>query len=290
MKFGFIGAGKVGCSLGKYFADNGQNIAGYYSVLKEDAIEAAQFTNSCSYDTMEQLAGDSDVLFLTVPDGQIETVWNQLKESCAIRIQRSDVSFLSNKIVCHCSGALSSEVFTDITEFGSYGYSIHPLFAVSNKYQSYKELSNSYFTIEGPEKKLDDIKQLLEGFGNPVCVISKKDKVKYHAAAAMASNLVAGLISSSEALLKECGFDNVSAHKALVPIISGNIKHIIHDGVAGALTGPIERNDIGTIRKHLSVLSGNDREIYIAVSRQVVNIAKIKNKDRDYSEMEEILK
>lgn len=286
MKFGFIGAGKVGFSLGKYLADNGQKISGYFSERNEDAIEAAEFTKSKSYDNMQQLVEDSDVLFLTVPDGQIENVWNQLKVSCGA----CNKSHLRNRIVCHCSGALSSEVFSDIAGFGSYGYSVHPLFAVSDKYQSYKELSNSYFTIEGSPEKIGEIKSIFEGFGNNVCIISKADKVKYHAAAAIASNLVAGLISTSENLLKECGFDEESAHKALAPIIKGNINHIIDDGVINALTGPIERNDVETVRKHLKVLEGSQRRIYAAVSGQILEIAKVKNKDRDYSEMEEILK
>ena len=42
MKFGFIGAGKVGFSLGKYLADNNQNVVGYYSIINEEAIEAAK--------------------------------------------------------------------------------------------------------------------------------------------------------------------------------------------------------------------------------------------------------
>ncbi|MFQ9515758.1 MAG: Rossmann-like and DUF2520 domain-containing protein [Eubacterium sp.] len=293
MKFGFIGAGKVGFSLGKYLADNGQNVSGYYSELKEDAMEASEFTDSEYYDNMEQLVEDSDVLFLTVSDGQIENVWNQLKK-CHFSYQEcgkeENTPFLNNKIVCHCSGALSSEVFSDIAGCGSYGYSIHPLFAVSNKYQSYKELSNSYFTIEGSSEKIDEMKTLFESFGNHVCVVSAGDKVKYHAAAAIASNLVAGLINISENLLKECGFDEEGAHKALTPIIKGNVNHILENGVVDALTGPIERNDTETVRKHLFALEEKIRKTYIAVSRQVLEIAKIKNKDRDYSKMEEILK
>ena len=37
MKVGFIGAGKVGFSLGKYLADNNQKVIGYYSEFTEDA-------------------------------------------------------------------------------------------------------------------------------------------------------------------------------------------------------------------------------------------------------------
>ena len=94
MKFGFIGAGKVGFSLGKYFADHGLTVTGYYSEWKKDAIEASEFTGSNAYDHMEQLVKDSDVLFLTVPDGVIASVWEQVKSY-----------HISGKIVCHCSGA-----------------------------------------------------------------------------------------------------------------------------------------------------------------------------------------
>lgn len=279
MKFGFIGAGKVGFSLGKYLADNNQTVVGYYSEFSEDAIEAAEFTGSKGYSQLELLVKDSEVLFLTVPDRLIETVWNQVKETD-----------ISGKIICHTSGALSSEVFSNISKRGGFGFSIHPLFAVSDKHNSYKELSGSYFTIEGAKEKIEDMKALFESFGNTVCIISKEDKVKYHGAAAIASNLVVGLIGLSEQLLVECGFDKASAHNALSPIIKGNVEHILNDGCEKALTGPIERNDIGTVKKHLAVLQGDSGAIYKAVSRQVLEIAKTKNKDRDYSKMEDILK
>lgn len=278
MKFGFIGAGKVGFSLGKYLADNNLQVTGYYSEFEKDAAEAAQFTNTNQYTELEKLVEDSDVIFLTVTDGQIGNVWSQLKSSQ-----------INNKIVCHCSGALSSEIFSGIAEHNCFGYSIHPLFAVSNKYESYKELSNSYFTIEGSPEKLEVIQDIFAGLGNKVCVISKEDKVRYHAAAAMASNLVVGVINASENLLKECGFDDISAHEALASIIIGNVEHIINDGTVGALTGPIERNDVTTVRKHLVTLEGNNKEIYKAVSREIIEIAKLKNKN-NYSEMEELLK
>lgn len=279
MKVGFIGAGKVGFSLGKYLADNNQHIVGYYSEFEKDAKEASRFTDSDCYTDAELLVKDSEIVFVTVPDGVIEKVWSSIKHFN-----------LSGKIICHASGALSSEVFSDISKCGGFGFSIHPLFAVSDKYSSYKELSKSYFTVEGSEEKIDFIKQWLESFGNNVCVISKENKVKYHASAAIASNLVVGLISLSEQLLLECGFDKDSAKLALAPIIRGNVEHCLNDGCVEALTGPIERNDITTVLKHLNILNGKSKEIYKAVSRQVLDVAESKNENRDYSKMEAILK
>ena len=49
MKTGFIGAGKVGFSLGRLFAENGIPLTGYYSRQREAAQEAAAFTGTRAY-------------------------------------------------------------------------------------------------------------------------------------------------------------------------------------------------------------------------------------------------
>ena len=46
MRIGFIGAGKVGCTLGKYFRENGIPVSGYYNRTSEHAKEAAEFVNA----------------------------------------------------------------------------------------------------------------------------------------------------------------------------------------------------------------------------------------------------
>ena len=68
MKTGFIGAGKVGFTLGKFFAANNIQVTGYYSRRRESAKEAAAFTGTTVYDSIGELVQDSDAVFLTVPD------------------------------------------------------------------------------------------------------------------------------------------------------------------------------------------------------------------------------
>ena len=46
MKVGFIGAGKVGFSLGKYFKTHGVSVVGYYSKTPESAKSAAVLRSS----------------------------------------------------------------------------------------------------------------------------------------------------------------------------------------------------------------------------------------------------
>ena len=78
MKIGFIGAGRVGFTLGKYFCEHGVEVAGYYSRNIQSAKEAAEFTHSRVYDVPAKLLEACDILFLTVPDGIIPQIYREI--------------------------------------------------------------------------------------------------------------------------------------------------------------------------------------------------------------------
>ena len=279
MRTGIIGAGKVGCSLGKYFRLNNLKVTGYYDVNENLAKEAATFTETTFIEDLETIVKISDTLFLTVPDDLITTVWNQMK----------DMS-LEGKFICHCSGALSAgDAFPGIDKCGAFGYSVHPLFAVSDKYNSYKELSHAYFVIEGNERHREEISGIFKNLGNEVRYIAAKDKVKYHCAAAVCSNHVVALIQESLELLQECGFDEESALKALTPIMLGNMQHIVERGTVNSLTGPVERADVKTVEKHLSCLNEKQQMLYRLLSEVLISIGEKKNPGRDYGRLKDIL-
>ncbi len=275
MRIGIIGSGKVGTSLGKFFVSKGLSLTGFFDSYEKEAIDAADFTGTKYYEKLEDLVKDSDTLFLTVPDGLITEVWNAIKDMP-----------VKGKYICHCSGALSAgEAFPKAEERGAYIASVHPLFAVSDKYHSYQELDDACFTIEGGEKSEDMVK-LFKSFGNPVVKIMAENKVKYHLAAAIASNHVIALMEQSLSLLTECGFDEEGARKALTPIVTKNVSHILQDGTAASLTGPVERGDVTTVKKHLACLSEEDQLLYRLLSKKLLNIGKKKNPTRDYSALE----
>lgn len=284
MRIGFIGAGKVGFTLGKYLEQklNKEEIqknlpetvtvSGYYSRQVESAKEAAAFTNTEAFDDLKKIVCASDVLMLTVPDGRIEAVWDSIK-----------AFDIKGKLICHCSGAMTSNIFSGVTEAGAFGYSIHPMYAISSKYESYKELDNSFFTVEGDDRHVDKVCSVIRALGNSCVRIDGTDKVKYHGAAVFASNLVTGLLAVSQELLTQCGFSAEEAQRAIVPLFLGNAKAAADRGTVDSLTGPVERCDTETVRKHLNALSGDERSAYAAVSRCLVPVAERKHPDRDYS-------
>lgn len=181
-------------------------------------------------------------------------------------------------------------VFSGISERGASGYSIHPICAVSDRLTGYQDLSKAYFTIEGEGASREALVELFQRLGNPVEVISSEMKVKYHAAAVFASNLVAGLYDIAAGMLEECGLSEEFSGQALRPLFLGNTKKIAALGAAPALSGPVERADDATVKKHLDALSGEQREIYRLLSGQLVKLAKQKNPDREYDNVLSILR
>ena len=283
IRAGFIGAGKVGFTLGKFFSSKAGTdsikVTGYYSRNTQSAEEAANFTGSEAFTDMGALIEASDVLFLTVPDGTIAEVFEQVRQYP-----------IQGKYICHCSGSLSArEAFPGIDQTGAYEHSVHPLFAVSDKYEAYKELQDVFFAVEGNAEHLPEIKGMLKSAGIDLQVIRAEDKTLYHAAAVTASNLAVALLAESIDMLRQCGFDEADARRALTPLVTGNVQHILAHGPAAALTGPVERGDEKTIAKHLSCLNEQQSAIYRVLSSRLIPIAESKHPDRLYQNIEKLL-
>lgn len=277
-RVGFIGAGRVGTTLGKYFHDHNADVAGFYSRSAESAQASATFTDTACYSSIAELTYDCNMLFITVPDGLIEAVWDE--------VSKYDIS---GKCICHCSGAMSSSVFNNITDHGAFGYSVHPLCAVSSKENSYKNFSDVFFAVEGSDEYRDRIIEWLRAMGNPVSGIASDKKVLYHAAAVFASNLGVALYNMAAGILADCGIEADTATKALSGLYLGNCQNIVNQGAVKALTGPVDRNDITTINKHIKALDGDALEVYKKLSMELIKVASLKNPDTNYNELMQIL-
>lgn len=283
MKIGFVGAGRAGCSLGKYFttkaAQADVTVTGYNSIVEEEARWAARFTGSSVFERIEDVIAASDAIILSTPDGAIKKVWNTI-----------DKKNLTGKMICHLSGSLSSDVFSGIDTYGGYAISIHPMFAFSNKDSVYQQLDSVSFTLEGHPYAVNIWQQLLDALGNRSVVIDQAKKPKYHAAASILSNQVIAVLATGYELLEECGFSEQEARNFSAALVRDNVEHVIADGCVSALTGPIERGDVGTVKKHLQELNDTQKEMYRVCGSKLLELAGCKNPQTDYAALKSVLK
>lgn len=278
MKVGIIGAGRVGCSMGKYLTDKGKTVTGYYSKNEESAAKAAEFTGTDCFRTMEELVALSDTLFITTPDEQIGVVWGHMKAMS-----------VDERVICHFSGSLSSDVFIGIEEKNAFGISIHPLLAFRDKVSAYKQLKHCFFTLEGNPYAVKQMEGLLTELGNPYCKIKAEDKAKYHCAASILSNDVLALLDLGFGLLEQCGFTKEEARTSAAALVRGNIENILENGTLASMTGPILRGDVSTVEKHLQVLCGDTKEIYRLLGKHLAELAEKKQPENDYRKMRSLL-
>lgn len=309
-RVGFVGAGKIGFALGLHLFRSGANISGYASRSQAAAQWAAQCTNSVSFSSLQALLDSTDLIFITVPDGAIAQVAGEL----AAAANAHGAQGLAGKIACHASGSATSDELAACRAAGAACASVHPLCAVPDVPRAAGKpgedearaegaaaqgaaalasipdrLTSTFFTLEGDKTAVAAAEALLDAAGNSHCVIDAADKVRYHAAAVFMSNLVCGLTSEGLGLLEGCGFTTKQALEAVKPLFMGNCAAIAERGPQNALSGPIERNDVETVRRHLAALEGQALAVYAATSLSVCTLAKRRHPERDYQPLRALL-
>ena len=203
MQISFIGAGKVGVSLGKYFISKGRKVGGYYSLSPKSAAWAANFTNTKQYQSIEEIISSSDMIFFTVPDDKIGEVWEAAKP------------YAHGKIIAHCSGIHSSNIFSDIDRTGSMAYSIHPLCAVSDRETSWQALGDVLFTIEGDERNISNIQNMFAQMGNRTCFISAENQISCSGISGIEPH-DSGIFYGAKTILR-VWFFNAAGKRGIVP-------------------------------------------------------------------------
>ncbi|MBD5105646.1 MAG: DUF2520 domain-containing protein [Lachnospiraceae bacterium] len=279
MQIGIIGAGKVGVTLGKYLKEHQIPVTGFYSKSRQSIQEACRFTGTKEFYTLKELVCANDTLFVTTPDGVIGEIWDQIAKNP-----------IRNKTICHFSGSLSCDVFSNRKEAGAFACSIHPIYPFDHKFSAYLQFHKAVLTMEGDKEAVDIMAPLLKQLGHKVFEMEGRGKRKYHAAASMASNHMLALLETSVRLLRQCGFSEKDAYEVLGPLVSSNLENALQKGVKEALTGPIERNDISTVSGHIEELTAEERAIYKSLGQLLIEIAEEKHPDRDYGEIENILR
>lgn len=254
MKISFIGAGKAGRSLAKYFTKNEHEIAYVYDI---DRDAAYNFTGEvhCKYTSLKELIENSDIIFLTVVDSQIKLLWDSI----------TSFNPSMDKIFIHCSGAMEG-IYEKFKLFA-----LHPASPLTGD----GDLEEVVFGLEDSnDEKVKTIYALINNMGNKVVRINKGCKSKYHLANVMVSNLVLSLFERGLSHLEECGISQEDAVALLMPLAKKNLLNIESKGIKDAVTGPVQRKDYKTVSKHLETVNHADKDLYIYLSK---NIEKILN-------------
>lgn len=193
-------------------------------------------------------------------------------------------------VALHLSGALSNDVLLPLQASGYVIGSLHPLQSIADPWDSGEGLIGAAFAVAGEPGAVAAGRRLALALRGHVLVVPPKLRSVYHAAATVASNYVVALVSFAVRLLGEVGIGESEAVAAILPLTRGTLTNLEDLGVAAALTGPIARGDVDTVRLHLARLSAEDRVLYCALGRETLRLARVAGLDAEHAaELEALL-
>jgi predicted short-subunit dehydrogenase-like oxidoreductase (DUF2520 family) len=193
-------------------------------------------------------------------------------------------------VALHLSGALSTDALAPLYHRGYAIGSMHPLMAVADPWLAGDRLVGAAFAMTGDPVANTAARRLVSALGGVPLTIAATQRPLYHAAAVVASNYLVALTGAAVRMLVEAGVDDEDAVRALLPLPRGTLDNIQQLGVRAAVTGPIARGDVDTVRLHLARLSPGDRVLYSGLGLELLRLAQAAGLDeRRAAEIEALL-
>lgn len=245
-----VGSGRLGTALAKALANSHYQIEAVLARRIAHARQAAALIGSAtlalSEDGLETLP-HSKIIMVTVPDGEILRT--------AERIAALEAS-ARGRTVLHTSGALAaSEVLAPLASAGFAIGSIHPLVSISEPRSGAEKLRGAFYCVEGDVAAKRVARALVKDLQGHSFHIDSESKPLYHAAAVMASGHVTALVALATEMLVQCGLDQKTARRVLLPLLESTVANLSISEPATALTGTFARGDLDTVKRHLKALS-----------------------------------
>ncbi|WP_028389396.1 Rossmann-like and DUF2520 domain-containing protein [Legionella fairfieldensis] len=249
MNFNIIGAGRLGKTLAYALINTGE--IRLQAVCNEHFHQARLAIEHIGAGIAVSLLKDLppvDLTFLTVNDDVISSLAKQLVKEKGIT---------PGSIVAHCSGVLSSDALISLRNLGCQIASIHPLKAFKAGTLDKNAFKGCFCAVEGDEAAVDTLSLLFEKIGAKIIPIKPEAKTTYHAAAVIASNYLVTLAAAASELFEKAGVSGELSSQITTDLMQSSLVNIQQTPtLTEALTGPLLRGDLNTLRKHLDALEG----------------------------------
>ncbi|MFZ4826995.1 MAG: Rossmann-like and DUF2520 domain-containing protein [Phototrophicaceae bacterium] len=244
IKLGFIGLGKVGTTLALAWHQVGVSVVAVHS--RHENITLAKQVNALWCADPAEVIEKADVIFLSVTDSAIALVTAQLY---------AEHANLTDKIILHCSGALTSAVLSPLSEQNAQIGSLHPALPFAEPAITLSKLEGSVFVLETSFPLVAETCQTLcDLLGIRLAYIEASMKSLYHVALVYASNYVVTLYSIAERILEQIQLDQPERSQILKTLLDATVQNILQYGATDALTGPLVRGDVNVVEAHLERL------------------------------------
>lgn len=261
---GIVGAGAVGTALGVALTRAGWPVA---AVASRDAGRRERFRalvpTARAFAEAEALIDEVELVVVAVPDDAIAGLAASLR-------------LYSGQAIVHTSGALGAEVLAPAMAAGTQIGGFHPLVAFADLDRAVDALRGATVAIEGDDDLAALLGSMAEAIGAVPVRLAPGSKAAYHAAAVLAAGGFVALLDAIAELGRVAGLDEAGALAIYGDLIEQTLGNARALGIRAALTGPIARGDVGTLRAHLTALEASAPDVvdlYRAAAVREVDLA-----------------
>ena len=254
---GVVGAGRVGAPLASALRAAGHAVvaAATGSQATLDRIEA--LLPAVPVLDVPEVVRRAELVLLTVPDDELAPLTAGLATTG---------SWQAGQIVVHTAGRYGWRVLEPARAAGAIPIAIHPAMTFTGTSIDVQRLVDCVFAVTAPTPVLPIGQALVVEVGGEPVVVDEEARPLYHAALAHGANHLVVLVAQAAQALAATGIERpgrVLEH-LLGAALDGALRSERLDvpregedrgpGAIAALTGPVVRGDIGTVREHLDVL------------------------------------
>ncbi len=264
MTVAVLGCGRLGTALARALLQHGYAVIGW-TRSAASARRAKRCGVPCTSGALPDL-GSAAIIFLTVPDPAVAPF--------AARV-RPLVS--PGAILVHCSARLDRT--------GVDG-SLHPLCTVPD---GRVDLTGVACALDGTLPALRALTPVARKLGLHAIRIAPRHRTRYHAGAVLGAGGLVALVAAATDLLAAAGLGHAKARAAILPLLRSTLAALERDRKKWPLTGPVARGDAQAVQAHLQALPPSIRDLYRALSRAQLELAK-KQKMATFKALREIRK
>lgn len=216
---GIIGAGPVGCVLGRALASAGHLIAGIASTDARNLERADALIPGVAVLPVQQLIELADLVLLAIPADQIESF---VVGAAAAGHWRA------GQLVAHTAGQFGIEVLSAASEKGVIALAIHPAMNFTGTSVDIARIHESFFAVSAPTVALPIAQALVIEMGAEPIVIQAEQRAAYFEAISVATNFSAMITNQAIGLLESIGVED--ARGVLAPVIRSSVERALQDG------------------------------------------------------------
>lgn len=239
LDIGIVSAGRVGAVLGSALRASGHRIVGAYASSEASLDRLDTMLHGVPALSVEEIVKKSELVIFAVPDDELAPLVSGL---AALGL------FRAGQMIIHVAGRYGVNVLEPAAKAGALTLAIHPAMTFTGTSLDVARLQGCPFAITGPTMYLPIGQALVAEIGGESFVVAEENRSTYHAALAHASNHLVTLIAQAERMLEASGIAEGGAY--LGPLVHAALDGTLRNGEA-ALTGPVARGDVGTVREHL---------------------------------------